>query len=147
MITSSRSSALLAPFFRVFPSAATLLVAQALLAAASVFPVGRPAREKLGTGPGRAIALAYGFSWGLQQLAEFDFHEIAFAVPLLAFSLSALVRGRIKAAVWWALPLVFVKEDQGFTVAAIGIYLIVVRAARRGPRARHAGATRRPAAG
>jgi len=117
--------ALLAPFFRVFPSAATLLVAQALLAAASVFPVSRLAREKLGPGPGRAIAISYGFAWGLQQLAEFDFHEIAFAVPLLAFSLAALARGRIKATVWWALPLVFVKEDQGFTVAAIGGYLIV----------------------
>jgi uncharacterized membrane protein len=117
--------ALIAPFFRVFPSAATLLIAQALLAALSVFAVSRAAREKLGTGPGRAIAIAYGFSWGLQQMVEFDFHEIAFAVPLLAFSLSAVVRGRIKAAVWWALPLVFVKEDQGFTVAAIGLYLIV----------------------
>ena len=129
--------AVLAPFFRVFPSAATLLIAQALLAAASVFPVSQLAREKLGTGPGRAIAFAYGFSWGLQQLAEFDFHEIAFAVPLLAFSLCALARGRIKAAVWWALPLVFVKEDQGFTVAAIGIYLIVagLRATVPGPAA------------
>ena len=116
--------ALIAPFFRAFPSAATLLVAQALLAALSVFAVSQVAREKLGTGPGRAIAIAYGFSWGLQQMVEFDFHEIAFAVPLLAFSLSAVVRGRIKAAVWWALPLVFVKEDQGFTVAAIGLYLI-----------------------
>jgi uncharacterized membrane protein len=117
--------ALLAPFFRIFPSAATLLVGQASLAALSVFPVSRIAREKLGTGPGRAVALAYGFSWGLQQLVEFDFHEIAFAVPLLAFSLSALMQGRIKAAAWWAVPLVFVKEDQGFTVAAIGLYLIV----------------------
>jgi len=117
--------AVLAPFFRVFPSSATLVVAQALLAAASVFPVSQLAREKLGVGPGRAIAVAYGFSWGLQQLPQFDFHEIAFAVPLLAFSLSALARGHIKAAVWWAVPLVFVKEDQGFTVAAIGIYLIV----------------------
>jgi uncharacterized membrane protein len=117
--------ALIAPFFRVFPSAATLLVAQALLAAASVFGVSQVARDKLGTGPGRAIAVAYGFSWGLQQMIEFDFHEIAFAVPLLAFSLSALVRGRVKAAVWWALPLVFVKEDQGFTVAAIGLYMII----------------------
>ena len=117
--------ALLAPFFRIFPSAATLLVAQALLAALSVFPVSHIARDKLGTGPGRAVALAYGFCWGLQQLVEFDFHEIAFAVPLLAFSLSALMQGRIKAAAWWAVPLVFVKEDQGFTVAAIGLYLIV----------------------
>jgi uncharacterized membrane protein len=117
--------AVLAPFFRVFPSSATLVVGQALLVAASVFPVSQLAREKLGVGPGRAIAVAYGFSWGLQQLSQFDFHEIAFAVPLLAFSLSALARGQTKAVVWWALPLVFVKEDQGFTVAAIGIYLIV----------------------
>ena len=136
--------ALLAPFFRVFPSAATLLVAQALLAAASVFPVSQLAREKLGTGPGRAIAVAYGFSWGLQQLAEFDFHEIAFAVPLLAFSLSALARGRIKAAVWWALPLVFVKEDQGFTVAAIGLYLIVAGLRARSPGSRRRGRPGRP---
>jgi uncharacterized membrane protein len=115
----------IAPVFRVFPSAATLLVIQALLAAVSVFPVSQVARDKLGVGPGRAIAVAYGFSWGLQQMIDFDFHEIAFAVPLLAFSLSALARGRLKAAVWWALPLVFVKEDQGFTVAAIGLYMII----------------------
>ena len=117
--------ALLAPFFRIFPSAATLLVAQAFMAAASVFPVSQLAREKLGVGPSRAIAFAYGFSWGLQQMVNFEFHEIAFAVPLLAFSLSAVARGHTKAAVWWALPLVFVKEDQGYTVAAIGIYLLV----------------------
>ncbi len=117
--------AVIAPFFRLFPSAATLLVAQALLVALSIFAVGQLAREKLGLGPSRAIAIAYGLSWGLQQLIEFDFHEIAFAVPLLAFALSALVRGHLRAAVWWALPLVFVKEDQGFTVAAIGLYLII----------------------
>jgi uncharacterized membrane protein len=123
------------PFFRVFPSAVTLLTVQALLAALSVFPVSQAAREKVGVGPSRAIAVAYGFSWGLQQMANTDFHEIAFAVPLLAFSLSALVRGRIRAAVWWALPLVFVKEDQGFTVAAIGLYLSIagIRAAARPP--------------
>jgi uncharacterized membrane protein len=127
--------AVLAPIFRVFPSPATLLIAQALLAAASVLAVSQVAREKLGTGPGRAIAIAYGFSWGLQQMVNFDFHEIAFAVPLLAFSLSALARGRTRAAVWWALPLVFVKEDQGFTVAAIGLYLVLsgLRATAPGP--------------
>ena len=128
----------IAPLFRVFPSPATLVAVQALLAALSVFAISQAAREKFGrfgVGPSRAIAVAYGFSWGLQQLANFDFHEIAFAVPLLAFSLSALVRGRIKAAVWWALPLVFVKEDQGFTVAAIGLYLVIagMRAAAREP--------------
>jgi uncharacterized membrane protein len=114
---------LLAPFFRVFPTPETLLVAQALLTAASVIPVCRAAQELLGTRASRGIGLAYGFSWGLQQMVNFDFHEIAFAVPLLAFSLSALVRRRPRPAVLWALPLVFVKEDQGFTVAAIGLVM------------------------
>jgi uncharacterized membrane protein len=116
---------LIAPFFLIFPSAATLLVIQALLTAVSIFPVAQAGREKLGTGAGRAIGLAYGCSWGLQQMANFDFHEIAFAVPLLAFSLSALIRGRTKAALLWAIPLVFVKEDQGFTVAAIGMLMTI----------------------
>jgi uncharacterized membrane protein len=128
---------LLAPFFRLFPTPETLLVAQALLIAASVIPVCRAAQELLGVWASRGIGLAYAFSWGLQQMVTFDFHEIAFAVPLLAFSLSALVRRRLRAAVAWALPLVFVKEDQGFTVAAIGLViagygLAVLRARRRG---------------
>src|SRR6516162_9141798 len=47
--------ALIAPFFRVFPSPSTLLVAQALLVAVSVFPVTQAAVALLGRGTGRAI--------------------------------------------------------------------------------------------
>jgi uncharacterized membrane protein len=119
--------ALIAPFFRLFPTPATLLVVQALLTALSVFPVVQAGTALLGPGRGsgaaRAIGFAYGFSWGLQQMVDFDFHEIAFAVPLLAFSLSALVRGRVRATLCWALPMVLVKEDQGFTIAVIGILM------------------------
>src|SRR5580704_3912314 len=124
---------LIAPLFLVFPSAVTLLMVQALLTAVSVIPVSRAAAARLGTGAGRMIGAAYGLSWGLQQMIDFDFHEIAFAVPLLACSLSALLRGRTRAAVLWALPLVFVKEDQGFTVAAIGalMWLAAVRGGRK----------------
>ncbi len=123
--------ALIAPFFRLFPTPETLLVAQALLIAISVIPVCRAARELLGTWPSRGIGLAYGFSWGLQQMIDFDFHEIAFAVPLLAFCLSALVRRRLRPAVLWALPLVLVKEDQGFTIAAIGLVMAGMGLARQ----------------
>lgn len=117
--------AALAPLFLAFPTPVTLLTAQAVLAAVSVFPVYRAAAHLLGRGSAAAVTTAYGFSWGLQQLANYDFHEIAFAVPLLAFSLSALVRGRTRAAVCWALPLVLVKEDQGFTLAAIGLIIAI----------------------
>jgi uncharacterized membrane protein len=122
---------LIAPLFLVFPSAATLLVVQAFLTAVSVVPVSRAAEARLGTAAGRMIGAAYGLSWGLAQMIDFDFHEIGFAVPLLACSLSALLRGRTRAAVLWALPLVFVKEDQGFTVAALGIVLIISSVRRR----------------
>jgi uncharacterized membrane protein len=120
--------AVLAPFFRVFPSPATLLFFQALATSLSVFPVTAAGFALTGRQTGRLIGFAYAFSWGLQQMIDFDFHEIALAVPLLAFSLSALVRRRPAAAVAWAVPLVFFKEDQGFTVAAIGVLLGVAAA-------------------
>lgn len=115
--------ALIAPFFRIFPTPVTLLVSQAVLAGIAVFPVSKAARELLGPAAGRSIAAAFGFSWGLQQMANYDFHEIAFAVPLMAFAMSAIVRGRVRAAVLWAMPLVFVKEDQGFTLFVLGLVL------------------------
>ncbi|WNI15838.1 DUF2079 domain-containing protein [Actinacidiphila sp. ITFR-21] len=114
-------TALIAPFYRVFPSPVTLLVAQALLFAVSVIPVTRVAGRLLGRGRGLAVGAAYGLSWGVQKAVEFDFHEIAFAMPLLAFSLEAVLRRRWAAALWWAVPLVFVKEDMGITAAAIGV--------------------------
>src|SRR5262249_23384570 len=124
------------PFFLAAPTPVTLVLAQALLVAISVIPVSRAAAAKLGRTAARIIAAAYALSWGLQQMIDFDFHELAFAVPLLACSLSALVRGRTRAAVLWALPLVFVKEDQGFTVAAIGLVMLITawRARARGTR-------------
>lgn len=57
----------------------------------------------------------------MQKAVEFDFHEIAFAMPLIAFSLEAVLRKRWAAAMWWAVPLIFVKEDMGVTAAAIGV--------------------------
>ncbi|MGE7439425.1 MULTISPECIES: DUF2079 domain-containing protein [Kitasatospora] len=123
--------ALLAPVYRVFPGPMTLLLAQAALLAASVLPVTRLAMRTVGRWGGLAIGLAYGLSWGLWSALAFDFHEVAFAVPLAAFAAEALVLGRAVAAVCWALPLLLVKEDQGLLVVGIGAYLFVVLGKRR----------------
>ncbi|MEU1853613.1 DUF2079 domain-containing protein [Streptomyces sp. NPDC019990] len=114
-------TALLAPVYRLFPSPVTLLVAQAALFALSAVPVTRAASRLLGRRRGLALGLAYGLSWGVQRAVDFDFHEICFAVPLIAFSLEALLAGRWRAALCWALPLVLVKEDLGLTLAAIAL--------------------------
>jgi uncharacterized membrane protein len=115
--------AVLAPLFWLFPSPVTLLVAQAVLAAVSVIPVYRAAAALLTRNEARLIAAAYGLSWGLASMVWYDFHEVAFAVPLLACSMSALARRHLRAAAVWAAPLVWVKEDQGWTLAALGIVL------------------------
>lgn len=122
-------TALLAPLYRIFPGPVTLLVAQAALFALSAVPVARTAARLLGRARGLAIGLAYGLAWGLQRAVDFDFHEICFAIPLIAFSLEAVLRKRWYAAMLWAAPLVFVKEDMGATVAAIGA-VIAIRARR-----------------
>ncbi|MFJ9692109.1 DUF2079 domain-containing protein [Kitasatospora sp. NPDC101183] len=124
--------ALLAPVYRVFPGPVTLLVAQAVLIAVSAVPVTRLAVEVSGRLGGALLGTAYGLSWGLWAALEFDFHEVAFAVPLAAFALEALARDRAVAAACWALPLLLVKEDQGLLVAGIGAYLAARRHRRLG---------------
>jgi uncharacterized membrane protein len=121
--------ATLAPFYRIFPGPVTLLVAQALLAALAIVPLARWAQATRGPGAAVWVGLGQGCSWGVVQMVDFDFHEVAFAVPLLAFALAAAGERRWRAAVLWALPLVLVKEDLGLTVAALGCYI-----ACKGPR-------------
>ncbi|MEW2811080.1 DUF2079 domain-containing protein [Streptomyces massasporeus] len=128
-------TALLAPAYRLFPTPVTLLVAQAALFALAVLPVTRAATRLLGRASGLAIGVAYGLSWGIQQAVDFDFHEICFAVPLIAFSLEALLRRRWRAALLWAAPLVLVKEDLGVTLAAIAL-VVAWRARGEAPRVR-----------
>lgn len=118
---------LLAPFYRIFPSAVTLLLAQALLMASSVTIVSATAARLLTRRKGLALGFAYGLSWGMQRAVDFDFHEIAFAVPLLAMVLRSMLLGRWHRAAFWALPLVLVKEDMGLTVAAIGLLFLLSR--------------------
>lgn len=121
--------ALAAPFYRVWRGAETLLVVQAALLAVSVVPLALWARRTLGGPAGAVIGACYGLSWGIASGVGYDFHEVAFAVPLLAFSLAALGNDRLTAAACWALPLLFVKEDLGLTVLVIGLVI-----ARRGDR-------------
>ncbi|MEY9841133.1 DUF2079 domain-containing protein [Streptacidiphilus sp. EB103A] len=122
--------ALLAPFYLLWPSAVLLLVAQAALLAVAVVPLARWAQRTTGRGAATVVAFGYGASWGIAETLGFDFHEVAFAVPLLAFSLAALGEGRMRAAAAWALPLLTVKEDLGLTATAIG-GIIAWRGARR----------------
>ncbi|MER5636022.1 DUF2079 domain-containing protein [Kitasatospora sp. NPDC002227] len=122
--------ALLAPLYWLWPGAKALLLGQAALLALAVHPLTGYAQRRLGPGAAVVVGVGYGASWGIASAVGFDFHEICFAVPLVAYAVVALGEGRLGHAVAWGAPLVLVKEDLGVTLAALGC-LVAWRGARR----------------
>ena len=114
---------LLGPVYRVFPSGLTLLIVQNVLLAWSAWPVTRAATRLAGSAGGFVIGLAYGLGWGLQGAVGAQFHEIGFAVPMLAHGGVAFAQGRYRACMAWLAPLVLVKEDLGLTIMVAGLVL------------------------
>ena len=114
----------LAPVYKLFPSALTLMLVQDVLFGIATAVVTRCATRVLRAAPAAAVGVACALSFGLQNAVAVQFHEIALAVPLLALSLSAWREGRWGATALWAAPLALVKEDLGVTVAVIGALLM-----------------------
>lgn len=124
--------ALIAPVYRLLPAAQTLLLAQVVLIAISAYVITAVAIRHLGMVLGLLLGLAYTVSFGVQSAVVADFHEVAFAAPLLALAGSGYIERRWSAVVGWTLPLLLVKEDMGLTVAAVGGLLWVAGERRRG---------------
>mgnify|MGYP000914218776 FL=1 len=111
---------LLGPIWRLFPTPLALLVVQDLLLAVSAWPLTRLATRLTSRSIATALGLFYVLSWGFQGAAQAQFHEIAFAVPMLAWASVAFVERRWKACALWLVPLVLVKEDMGLTLIMAG---------------------------
>ena len=116
---------LLGPIWRLFPTPLSLLVTQDLLLAVSAWPLTRLASRLTNQWVGGALGLVYVLSWGMQGAVAAQFHEIAFAMPMLAFASVAFVERRWVAVAAWSAPLVLVKEDMGLTVLMIGVAVIL----------------------
>jgi uncharacterized membrane protein len=113
--------AILAPLYWVWDTPYVLLVAQAVLVAASLPIVYDFTQRRLPRGPSLIVAFAYGFGWPVQALVAFDFHEIAFAIPLLAGAVNALDKGRDRTLVCCAVLLLLTREDMGTLVVVLGL--------------------------
>ena len=116
---------LLGPIWRLFPTPLSLLITQDLLLAVSAWPLTRLAGRLTNQWVGGALGLVYVLSWGMQGAVAAQFHEIAFAMPMLAFASAAFVERRWVAVTAWSAPLVLVKEDMGLTVLMIGVAVIL----------------------
>ncbi len=112
---------LLAPVWWVAPTPLSLLILQDLLLAVSAWPITRLAARTVGPVAATALGLCYSLSWGFQGAVAAQFHEIAFAVPMLAWASVAFVERRWWDCALWCAPLVLVKEDLGLTVFMAGL--------------------------
>ncbi|HEV7193143.1 MAG TPA: DUF2079 domain-containing protein [Jatrophihabitantaceae bacterium] len=119
--------AILAPLYWLWDNVGMLLIAQAVLTAASIPVVYRFTRRRAGQGLSLLIAAAYGFGWPLQGLIDFDFHEVAFATPLAALAIDALDRRDDRRLLLWCGLLLLVREDMGMLVAIVGALIIAQR--------------------
>ncbi len=123
---------LLAPLFWIWSDARTLLIAQAVLIAASTVPVYLFARPRLGRLAAHLLALAYASFWGLGAGAGYEFHEVAFAPLLVALAIRFIDRRRWRAYFVVLVLLLCVKEDLSLFVCFLGVYLLTLREPRRG---------------
>jgi uncharacterized membrane protein len=114
--------ALAAPLYWVWADPRALLVLQALLLGASSVPLFVYARRRLPLGSALLIQAAYLGFVGIWSAALFDFHEVAFAAPLVALALWALADGRTRVFVACCLLGTIVKEDVVLLFAALALY-------------------------
>lgn len=113
---------LITPLYWIWNDPRVLLIVQSVLMAASIWLVWVFARRKL---PGILAALVtaiYAFGWPLQAMADFEFHEIAFALPLLAWAALSLDEEHPRDRQLFAscLLLLLVREDMGACVLMLG---------------------------
>jgi uncharacterized membrane protein len=122
--------AVLAPLYWIWDDVGMLLIAQAVLTAAAIPVVYRFTRRRASEPMSLLVAAAFGFGWPLQSLIDFDFHEIAFATPLMALAIDALDRRDDRRLVLWCALLLFVREDMGLMVALFGVLVLAQRRGR-----------------
>ncbi len=116
-----------APFLRLHPDPATLLVLQSVVLALGAVPaycLGR--RVWAQPLAGAVTAGAYLLYPPLQFANLFDFHADTFATPMLLAAFASIFAGRTGWALAWAGLLMMVKEDMALVACTFGLYVAAV---------------------
>ena len=117
-----------APLYWIWDNIRVLIIGQAIVVAATVFPlwrfvsrhVSRPVWAKF-------FVILTMLGWPIQCLIDFDVHEIAFAIPLLAWIIDALDRRDDRTLLVCSALLLLVREDMGVIVCVVGILRFFIR--------------------
>ena len=119
---------LVAPIYALFQDARTLLVLQSVFIGIGAIPLYLLTVDKTGS---IALALALAVSYLLYPAVHGvnlgDFHQIAFVSGLLLWALYFLERDRVPLFLVALLLALLAKEEVALSVAAIGIYILLVK--------------------
>ncbi len=114
--------ALWAPLYWIWDNIRMLGVGQALVVAATVFPLWRFLRRHVGSPRwGKVFVIAIMFFWPIESMIDFEVHEVAFALPLLAWIIDALERRDDRVLLICSGLLLLVREDMGTVVFMAGL--------------------------
>jgi uncharacterized membrane protein len=121
-----------APVFWFSSSSEALIIAQAVVLGASIWPVHTFLRDRLPAHTALVFTCVYGSFWPLQLTAERDVHELALAPLVVAVAVLALSRRRW-AWLWAAcVAMSLIKEDLIPLIAAFGLMAMVQGERRHG---------------
>ena len=118
----------LAPLYWIWDDPRMLNLAMIALLVSSAVPVYLIVRGWFGHLPALISAIALLSWWPFQAIVNWDFHEIAFGVPLISWTIWSVERGRPWLAVGLGAVLLLVREDMGITVLALALVLASIRA-------------------
>ncbi|GAA1143629.1 DUF2079 domain-containing protein [Nesterenkonia lutea] len=120
--------AALAPLYWLWDDPRMLNIAMIGLLVSTAVPVYLVVRGWFSHLPALLAAVALLLFWPFQALVNWDFHEVAFGVPIIAWVIWAIERGRMWLAVGLGALLLLVREDMGVTLIALAMVLALKRA-------------------
>ena len=116
---------LLAPLYALWPDARLLLAVQAAALAWAALPLYRMAARRLGPTAGVLTLFMYFSYVPLEGIYLFDFHEVALAIPMLAYAVEHLTRGHFRRMLLSLGLALLCKEELALTLAAFGMVLML----------------------
>ncbi len=117
--------AVLAPLYWIWDDPRMLNIALVVLLVSAALPVYLVVRGWFGHRAAMLSAAAMLLWWPFQSFIDWDFHEIAFGVPIIAWVIWAVERRRPWLAFGLGSVLLLVREDMGATLVALGLVLAI----------------------
>jgi uncharacterized membrane protein len=113
------------PLYAVWQSPIVLLIVQVAGLGLAGLPIYWFARQRLGGAFAIVVALAFYLHPGLDHIGLTEFHEIALAVPLLAFATFFLLREHYAGFFVCLALALLVKEEIGLIAMMFGVYIML----------------------